>query len=59
MKKIDGTLFSYSDTALFGYYVRIPDAYGHSYGVLDHGLRAANVNYKVMREIKRYWAGLK
>lgn len=58
IKKIDGTLLSYSDTALFGYYVRIPDAYGHSHGVLDTGLRAANVNYKVMREIKRYWASL-
>jgi len=58
IKKIDGTLYSYSDTALFGYYARIPDAYGHSKGVLDRGLRADNVNYRLMREIKRYWTSL-
>jgi len=57
--KVDGTLFSYSDTALFGYYAHVPDAYGSSKGVLDRNLRADNVNYRLMREIKRMWKGLK
>jgi len=57
--KVDGTLFSYSDTALFGYYAHVPDAYGSSKGVLDRNLRADNVNYRLMREIKRFWKGLK
>lgn len=59
ISKIDGTLFNYNDTALFGYYAHIPQAYGHSKGVLDRNLRADNVNYRLFRELKRYWAGLK
>ena len=44
---------------MFGYYAHVPDAYGSSKGVLDRNLRADNVNYRLMREIKRFWKGLK
>ena len=59
IKKIDGTLFSYSDTALFGYYIHVPDAYDHTkLGVIDRPIRGDTVNYLCFREIKRMWAGL-
>lgn len=56
--KIEPTLHSYTDTALFGYYARIPDAYGSSQGVLDRAIRGDNVNYRLFRELKRFWKGL-
>jgi predicted Zn-dependent peptidase len=58
ISKIDGTLHSYSDTALFGYYLHVPDAYNHTHDVLDRPIRGDSVNYKCFREIKRMWAGL-
>lgn len=58
ISKIDGTLFSYSDTALFGYYIHVPDAYAHDGTVIDRAIRGDSVNYRCFREIKRMWAGL-
>lgn len=58
VKKIDGVLTSYSDTALFGFYTHVPDAYGHSQGVLEQSIRGANVHYRLFRELKRMWCSL-